>query len=110
MRSCSSGRRLRGCGWSDLDELVVGDEFDGRFERVADRGRQQHRNAERRVLELIRSGDFTKVEIEMRGGAIKTIRKSRRVDAESRIAALLDEHDFQRVTITKQDGKVVRPH
>ena len=27
MRSCSSGRRLRGCGWSDLDELsgvVVG--------------------------------------------------------------------------------------
>jgi integrase len=28
---------LRGCGWSDLDELVVGDEFDGRFERVADR-------------------------------------------------------------------------
>ena len=43
MRSCSSGRRLRGCGWSDLDELVVGDEFDGRFERVADRGRQQHR-------------------------------------------------------------------
>jgi hypothetical protein len=34
---------LRGCGWSDLDELVVGDEFDDRFERVADRGRQQHR-------------------------------------------------------------------
>lgn len=64
-------------------------------------------DAERRVLELIRSGDFTKVEIEMRGGAIKTIRKSKRVDAESRIAALLDEHDFQRVTITKQDGKVV---
>ena len=29
MRSCSSGRRLRGCGWSDLDELAVGEEVVG---------------------------------------------------------------------------------
>lgn len=33
-QALSDADGLRG----DLDELVVGDEFDGRFERVADRG------------------------------------------------------------------------
>jgi DNA-binding transcriptional MerR regulator len=65
------------------------------------------KGAEHRVLELIRSGDYRKIEIETKSGEIKTIKKSRRVDDESRIAALLDEHDFQKVTVTTQGGKVV---
>lgn len=64
-------------------------------------------NEEREILQLIRSGDFAKIEVVLRDGNVDRIRTTTHPDVESHIAELLKQHDFQTLQITTRDGQVV---
>jgi hypothetical protein len=60
------------------------------------------------VIQLIRSGDYQSVEVVTRDGTVGLTRtKSTRPDLAASMESILDEHDFETVTATKKDGKVV---
>jgi len=58
------------------------------------------------VLEKIRSGEFTRVEVETLDGEIATIRTTSRPDPGTRFEALLDK-PYQSLKLTTKDGKIV---
>ena len=62
---------------------------------------------EYRALELIRSGEFEKVEVLLKDGSISRIRTTARPEEKARITDLLQQHDYQTLTITKTGGEVV---
>ena len=64
---------------------------------------------ERHVLQLIRSGNFHRVEIRLKDGKIRSIHPTERVDtaAGDQILKLLADGDYQTVTVTKHDGRIV---
>jgi DNA-binding transcriptional MerR regulator len=61
------------------------------------------------VLQLIRSGDFEKIEVVLKNGKIRTLNTSRSFAEPEKedLTALLRDHDFQTITLTKRDGEVV---
>jgi hypothetical protein len=64
---------------------------------------------ESEVLRLIRSGDYRSIEVVMDDGEIKTVHTARRVagtDTEA-IADLVRQHDYQKITLTRFDGRLV---
>ncbi len=84
----------------EIYHLILGAERDGRL----------HTSDERELMQVLRSGEYSKVVVKLSNGQIV------RVDGESehafltddQLADLLRERDFQTLTVTKQDGKVVR--
>lgn len=58
------------------------------------------------VLQKIRSGEFTKVEVTALDGEVTTIRTTSHPDPQTNLANLLDE-PYQRVTLTNKGGSVV---
>lgn len=76
----------------------------------AAKGLMLQNREEQDLIQLIRSGDYSKIIIRMISGEIV------RVDAESEHGAMDDEHlaefvrqqDFQTVSVTTQNGKIVR--
>lgn len=63
--------------------------------------------AERQVLDAIRSGDFSKIEVVTREGKITTIRTIGHPSPTESVEDLLSWHDFQRLVVTKRNGQVV---
>ena len=66
--------------------------------------------AERKILELIRSKEFRRVEVELRGERVHVIRSERDVTdltAEG-IRGLIRDGKYETITLTKADGQVVR--
>jgi DNA-binding transcriptional MerR regulator len=59
------------------------------------------------VLELIRSGDFEKVEVMVPNGVIETIKTTSRPDVTSRLESLLENHEYQTMHVHRRNGKVV---
>jgi hypothetical protein len=59
------------------------------------------------ALQLIRSGDFESVEVVLKDGTISRIRTTARPDEKSQIADLLQQHDYQTLTVTKRNGQIV---
>lgn len=61
------------------------------------------------VLETIRSGDYSMIEVTAKDGRVVSVTRKRILDADdvTRIAQLLKRHDYQRIIVTQQDGKVV---
>ena len=59
------------------------------------------------ILNLIRSGDYSTIEIVLKDGKVKTIRKSKRVNQTTRIVDLIKSNDYQQIRIAVQNGKVV---
>ncbi len=61
------------------------------------------------ILELIRTGEFSKILIRLSDGKVRTVNTEREYGEQQRheLMALLAEHDFQTLTLTKRDGKVV---
>lgn len=78
------------------------------FEIMADvRKAQQARTPEELlVLQMIRSGEFSKVEVTATNGQATTIRTTSHPDPKTAISDLLDE-PYQRVTLTTKGGSVV---
>jgi DNA-binding transcriptional MerR regulator len=68
---------------------------------------QTARFGEFALLQLIRSGDFEKVEVTTGDGKVKTIRSTRRVDPRVSLDDILRQGDFQSVRVVQKDGKVV---
>ena len=64
---------------------------------------------EHEILQLIRSGDYDKIDVEMKNGAIRTIRTNRQVtEPEGQdLEDLLRQHEYQTLTVTKRDGRIV---
>lgn len=59
------------------------------------------------VIQLIRKGEFDRVELILKDGTIRTIKTTKNHEKTTSITDLLRRGDFQKVTITKQGGKVV---
>jgi len=61
------------------------------------------------VLQLLRSGDYDKVEIALKDGKARTVRAGRHVPEPERqdLAALVQEHGYQTLKVTTRDGRVV---
>ena len=59
------------------------------------------------ILQLIRSGDYDRIEITTRNGAVEVIRTTFHPETTARLTELLRAHDFQQLTVTKRDGKIV---
>ena len=59
------------------------------------------------VLQMIRSGEYERVEVTSPNGEIETIRTTLRPDAGSPIKMLLQQHPFQNLNLSVRDGKVV---
>jgi hypothetical protein len=60
------------------------------------------------VIQMIRSGDYESVEVVTRDGTVGLTRaKSTRPDLVRSMESILGENDFETVTATKKDGKVV---
>jgi len=69
---------------------------------------QNMRPDEFNAIQMIRSGDYQSVEVVTRDGTVALTRaKSTRPDLAESMESILDEHDFETVTATKKDGKVV---
>ncbi len=59
------------------------------------------------VLQMIRSGEYERVEVTSPNGEIETIRTTLRPDAGSPIKMLLQQHPFQNLNLSVKDGEVV---
>ena len=59
------------------------------------------------VLEMIRSGEYERIEIVTPNGKIRTVKATKRPDVSEKLQDLLRRHDYQRLTVTKRDGQVV---
>jgi hypothetical protein len=64
---------------------------------------------ERTVLRLLRTRDFDRMVIEpKRGGYRIEIETNVSVEEEAEVENLLKQHDYQSITVKRQDGKIVR--
>lgn len=63
--------------------------------------------AEQKLLVAIRTGDARKVEVTLDNGEIKTIRTTTHKRETEQLEKLLAEHDYQKLTVTMRDGRVV---
>lgn len=69
---------------------------------------QNMRPDEFNAIQMIRNGDYESVEVVTRDGTIALTRaKSTRPDLAAAMESVLDEDDFETITVTKKDGKVV---
>lgn len=59
------------------------------------------------VLEAIRSGDYSKIEVATKDGRVRTIRTTSHLEPTEPIEKLLGNHDYQKLIVTKRDGRVV---
>lgn len=61
------------------------------------------------VLQMIRSGDYDKIDVEMKDGEIRTIRTTQQVAGPERqdLSRLVLEHEYQTLTLTRRDGRIV---
>jgi hypothetical protein len=59
------------------------------------------------VLETIRDPEFSRVEVVLDNGDIKTIRTSAKRDATEQLEELLRRHTYQKLTVVQQDGRIV---
>lgn len=75
---------------------------------VRDIGKTRSRE-ESRLLELLRTNRFDKAEITFRDGTAKTFRGTSRHNTTDldEIASLIESSDYQRVTVTRTDGRIV---
>lgn len=64
-------------------------------------------DAERKVLEAIRGGDFDRIELTLDDGEVRTLHKIDHPDGSVNVMKILDEHPYQNVTVIKRDGDVV---
>ena len=64
-------------------------------------------DAERAVLEAIRSDDASRIEITLKDSSVETIRTTDYPRSSEQLNALLDANDYQKLTIVKRDGQVV---
>jgi DNA-binding transcriptional MerR regulator len=64
---------------------------------------------ESEIIQCIRSGEFAKIEVLMKNGVIKTIRTDRHVTRPDQqdLTDLVRQHDFQTITLTRRDGRIV---
>jgi hypothetical protein len=64
---------------------------------------------EHEVLQIIRSGDYDRIEVVMRGGEIRTIRTDRHFSKPDQqdIANLIQQHDYQTIRVTTRGGRIV---
>ncbi len=67
------------------------------------------KDSEQEVLKLVRSGDYSKVEITTKDGEIERYNATEHIDADKRIGELLTnkKNGFETITLEKADGKVV---
>ena len=63
---------------------------------------------ERLVLDLIRGGEVSKVEVVLRSGDVETIRTTARLEAVADLNQILNGEPYQRLTVSKKDGTVVQ--
>ena len=56
----------------------------------------------------VRNSQIEKVEVLMNDETVKTIKTTRSRDVQTQLKKLLNENDFQTVTITKRDGEIVQ--
>jgi DNA-binding transcriptional MerR regulator len=59
------------------------------------------------VLQMVRSGEYERVEIVSPNGKIRTVKGTKRPDVSENLQDLLRRHDYQKITVTKRDGQVV---
>lgn len=59
------------------------------------------------ALDMIRSGDFDKIEIVLKDGTIDRIKTTSHPDVKVRVAELLQQHKYQKITITQREGQVM---
>jgi hypothetical protein len=64
---------------------------------------------EHEVLQLIRSGDYDRVEVVMKGDEIRTIRTDRHFSKPDQqdLVNLIQQHDYQTIRVTTRDGRIV---
>lgn len=62
---------------------------------------------EKQVLQLLREGHYDSIEITLRNGEVERIRKSKRIDATTRVGDLIKSNDYQQIRLNVQDGQVV---
>ena len=63
---------------------------------------------EEEILRHVRNSQIEKVEVLMNDETVKTIKTTRSRDVQTQLKKLLNENDFQTVTITKRDGEIVQ--
>jgi hypothetical protein len=63
--------------------------------------------SERHVLGLIRSGEYESIEVILRDGDIKRIKRSKPLDVAAKVQDLIQSEDFQSLRIHVRDGQVV---
>lgn len=63
--------------------------------------------AEAFVLEMIRSPDVNRVEITLESGEIKTLKSSTNHDVTEQLLSLLEEEEYQRLTVVQKAGHIV---
>jgi len=63
--------------------------------------------AEAFVLEMIRSPDVNRVEITLGNGEIKTLKTSTNHDVTEQLVSLLEEEEYQRLTVIQKAGHIV---
>ena len=61
------------------------------------------------ILQMIRSGDFDRIDVEMKNGEIRTIRTTKQVtDPESEdLTRLVLQHEYQTLIVTRRNGRTV---
>ncbi len=63
--------------------------------------------SEQHVLGLIRGGEYEGIEIVLRDGDIKRIKRSKKQDVAAKVQDLIQSEDFQSIRIQVRDGQVV---
>jgi hypothetical protein len=59
------------------------------------------------VLESLRRPEFSRVEVILNNGEIKTIKTEEKQDSSSTLRSLLSQHGYQELTIVQKNGRVV---
>ena len=67
---------------------------------------------ERRVLQLLRDRNLSRVSVEKQDGEIVQIdaESNHKIGSTAEVAALIETDNYQTVTVTMQDGKIVKVH
>jgi hypothetical protein len=63
--------------------------------------------AEQAVLDAIRGGDYTRIDVSLADGSIQTVRTTRKPTVDSDLTDLLRAHPYQKLTVHRTDGRVV---
>ena len=78
------------------------------FPNVLFNALQARKEMEEEILRHVRNSQIEKVEVLMNDETVKTIKTTRSRDVQTQLKKLLNENDFQTVTITKRDGEIVQ--